>query len=270
MSSAHFTSSERCLATDRYVTISIDDGCGDDLRTAELLSRYGLQATFYIPARNPERPVIAAREIRELAKRFEIGSHTYNHAPLRFVSDERAAREIKLGKDWLEGVLGERVISFCYPRGKFNGTTPRLVKEAGFLGARTTLMDLHESPQNPFLCGISTQAYSHSKAIHIRHALLERNFVGIRNFFLYYKGTTDWQQHFLYALDNVQEHGGIAHLMLHSWEMEELGEWHKLDSVFDLISRGHMACVTNGNLFRLWSSSRVATPAMAEPVPPRS
>ena len=61
---------------ERFVTISIDDGHVTDLRTAELLTKYGLQATFYICARNPERPVMELAQIRELAKAFEIGAHT--------------------------------------------------------------------------------------------------------------------------------------------------------------------------------------------------
>ena len=41
-----------------YLTISVDDGHPTDFKSAELLARYGLKATFYIPARNPEREVM--------------------------------------------------------------------------------------------------------------------------------------------------------------------------------------------------------------------
>ena len=203
MTNARSSSEPIDVVSDRYVTISVDDGSAGDMKTADLLHKYGLQATFYIPGRNPERPVIGPSQIRELSRRFEIGSHTLNHAPLKFLSDEKASQEIREGKQLMEEVLGEAVISFCYPRGKFNGTTPILVKNAGFLGARTSLMNLHDFPRNPFLWGVSTQAYSHSKMIHVRHALLEGNFAGIRNFFQDYKGATDWEEHFSRALAHV-------------------------------------------------------------------
>jgi peptidoglycan/xylan/chitin deacetylase (PgdA/CDA1 family) len=267
MDSALYPSSQQSdVAADRYLAISVDDGSAQDSRTAELLQKYGLQATFYVPANNPERPVMAPSEIREVAKQFEIGSHTLSHLPINRMSAAHASREIKEGKSWLEDVLGERVISFCYPRGKFNRTTPALVRDAGFLGARTTMMNLCDFPENPFLWGVSTQAYSHSKFIQVRHALLEHNFAGIRNFFRDFHGVTDWQQHFTYALESVKKHGGIAHLILHSWEVEELGAWNMLEAVFESVSRRGLTSITNGDLYRLWSASKVEPQAIAEHV----
>ncbi len=240
-------------SAERFVTISIDDGDITDLRTAELLNKYGLQATFYIPAHNPERPVMPASQVRELSANFEVGAHTLNHAPLKSLPDSQAFTEIAEGKKWLEDTIGKNVISFCYPRGKFNGSTPELVKKAGFLGGRTCLFNLHAFPRNPFLWGVSTHAYSHSKVMQLRHALLEGNFAGILNFVSTYNGATDWQQHFVCALNHVEQHGGIAHLYLHSWEIDELKQWERLESVFALISQHHsVSKVTNGTLFQLW------------------
>jgi peptidoglycan/xylan/chitin deacetylase (PgdA/CDA1 family) len=238
---------------DRYVTISVDDGHITDFRTAELLNRYGLQATFYIPARNPERPVMSENEVRELGRGFEIGGHTMNHKPLKSLTDAQAYDEILQGKQWLEDILGKPAVSFCYPRGKFNRATPALVRKAGFAGARTCLYNLHTFPADPFLWGLSTHAYSHSKGIQIRHAVLERNFAGMVNFLHTYHGTTDWQQHFAHALNHVEEHGGIAHLYLHSWEIDELSQWQQLEAVFAEISqRDSLHKTTNGALFELW------------------
>jgi peptidoglycan/xylan/chitin deacetylase (PgdA/CDA1 family) len=212
-----------------------------------------LRATFYIPAKNPERPVMAENQIRELSSHFEIGAHTLNHAPLKSLSDSQSWAEILQGKQWLEDTIGKLAVSFCYPRGKFNRSTPVLVKKAGFLGARTCLFNLHTFPQDPFLWGLSTHAYSHSKVIQLRHAALEGNFAGILNFLGTYRGTTDWQQHFLYALDHVEKNGGIAHLYLHSWEIDELGQWERLEAVFAEISRrDSFSKTTNGALFQLW------------------
>jgi peptidoglycan-N-acetylglucosamine deacetylase len=245
--------SKRVTPLDRFVTISVDDGHATDFRTAEILTKYGLQATFYIPARNPERPVMAENQVRELSGSFEIGGHTMNHVPLNSLPESQSWDEILQGKQWLEDTIGKPAVSFCYPRGKFNGSTPVLVRKAGFLGARTCLFNLHGFPRDPFLWGLSTHAYSHSKMIQMRHAALERNFAGILNFLSTYRGTTDWQRHFLYALDHVEKHGGIAHLYLHSWEIDELGQWEQLEAVFAAISRrDSFSKMTNGALFELW------------------
>jgi peptidoglycan/xylan/chitin deacetylase (PgdA/CDA1 family) len=237
---------------DHFVTISIDDGHLTDLRTAELLNKYGLQATFYIPARNPERPVMPAAQIRELAASFEIGAHTLNHVPLKSLPESQAWAEISGSKQWLEDTIGTPAVSFCYPMGKFNASTPELVKNAGFQGARTCFFNLHNFPRNPYLWGVSTHAYSHSKAIQLRHAALEGNFLGMLNFVRTYNGTTDWQKQFLHGLDHIEQHGGIAHLYLHSWEIDKLGQWDRLESVFATISRRNLTKLTNGALFQLW------------------
>jgi peptidoglycan-N-acetylglucosamine deacetylase len=238
---------------DGYVTISVDDGHTTDLRTADLLDKYGLSATFYVPATNPERPVMSTTQIREISKRFEVGGHTMNHVPLRFLPQARAWSEVNEGKAWLENVLGRQVLSFCYPRGKFNARTAALVKQAGFIGARTCLLNLCDFPPNPFLWGVSTHAAPQSKFIEVRHALLEQNFRGTWNFFHIFKGSTMWQSHFLSALDYVEVHGGIAHLYLHSWEIDKANEWQALESIFQSIhERKSLSRVSNGSLFEMW------------------
>jgi peptidoglycan/xylan/chitin deacetylase (PgdA/CDA1 family) len=237
----------------RFVTISVDDGHVTDCRTAELLLKHGLQATFYIPTRNPERPVMPTAQIRELSNAFEIGAHTLNHVSLSGLPDSEAWEEISGSKEWLENTIGKPAVSFCYPRGKYNSSTPALIEKAGFSGARTCFFNLHSFPSNPFLWGVSTHAYCHSKAIQVRHAILERNFAGMWNFMRTYKGTTDWQRHFLYALDHVERYGGIAHLYLHSWEIDEMRQWDRLETILGLIAeRSSFTSVTNGTLFRLW------------------
>ncbi|MCX6910233.1 MAG: polysaccharide deacetylase family protein [Verrucomicrobia bacterium] len=70
-----------------YLTISVDDGHPLDMRTAELLDRHGLKATFYVPAANPEREVMTKEQVRELSRRFEMGGHTYHHVPLASLPD---------------------------------------------------------------------------------------------------------------------------------------------------------------------------------------
>ena len=101
------------MVTQSFVTISVDDGHPTDLHTQDLLEKYGLKATFYIPAANRERPVMSRSEIQQLGKRFEIGGHTMNHVPLKSLSPERARAEINDGKKWLEDLLGVPVPSFA-------------------------------------------------------------------------------------------------------------------------------------------------------------
>lgn len=241
------------MSNQAYLTISVDDGHPTDVHSAELLQEFGLKATFYIPARNAEREVMSVARIQEIARYFEVGSHTFNHKPLRNLPDEEARAEINNGKRWLEDVAGAAVAAFCYPRGKFHSGSIKLVREAGFLGARTCRLNLHSFPKNPFLWGVSTHAYSHSAAIQIRHALLESNFEGLCNFVFTHKLAQHWPEHFEHAVDSVEKHGGVAHLYFHSWEIEEQGQWNDLKQILKHISqRKNLVRLTNGDLFKLW------------------
>jgi peptidoglycan/xylan/chitin deacetylase (PgdA/CDA1 family) len=235
-----------------YVTISVDDGHPADLRMADLLDKYKLKATFYIPAANPEREVIGKEEIVELSRHFEVGGHTMSHLSLKSMANEQAWLEISTCKKWLEDLSGREVYSFCYPQGKFDKRTAKLVEQAGFAGARTCLFNLNDFPHDPFMWGVSTHAYSHPAHIQVRHALIEKNFRGVWNYLTRYKGITDWSSHFLFSLDSVCKNGGIAHLFLHSWEIDQLGKWKEVENVFARISEYKtMLRVTNGELFRM-------------------
>ena len=241
------------MSDSAYLTISVDDGHPTDLKAAELLNKYGFKATFYIPARNTEREVMTGDQIREIAATFEVGSHTLNHRPLKHLGREEARAEIKNGKTWLEDLIGQEAVSFCYPQGKFRAGTVELVRQAGFLGARTCMFNLKEYPENPFLWGVSTHAYSHSIVTQIRHALLERNFRGVSNFAVVHKFEQDWARHFSRAVDFVEQHGGVAHLYFHSWEIEEQNQWSKLETLLEGVSRRKtLVRITNGDLFARW------------------
>jgi peptidoglycan/xylan/chitin deacetylase (PgdA/CDA1 family) len=238
------------------------------MRTAELLAKYGAAATFYVPARNPERRVLAPGQLREIAQHFEIGSHTLNHLPLNTVTGERAWLEISEGKAWLQDVLGKPVISFCYPRGKYTRSIISMVERAGFVGARTCALNRTDFPDSPYRFGVSTQAHNHGRTIQVRHALLEGNFQGVLDYLRVYHAETDWQNHFQHALDRVEAEGGVAHLTMHSWEIDENGDWEKLEAALKMISqRSRLQRVTNGELYAAWVAQH---PEYVAPTPTHS
>lgn len=235
----------------KFLTFSVDDGHPTDLRTAELLKKYGLKATFYIPKSNPEREVMSVPQIREIAEHFDVGGHTLSHKSLKNMTDQEAFSEIEGGRKWLEDTTGRKVLSFCYPQGKFNARTPDLVRKAGFLCGRTCMFNLSEFPKNPFLWGLSTHAYSHSPRVQFQHAVKEGNIRGALNFVKVYKMARQWTDHFKRAIKHVSQNGGIAHLYFHSWEIEQEKQWGQLDNLFAEISQlRDFKFVTNSEIFK--------------------
>jgi peptidoglycan/xylan/chitin deacetylase (PgdA/CDA1 family) len=238
------------MISQRLLTISIDDGHPADLRVAEMLARFGLSATFYIPARNPERQVISPAEIRQLAQGFEIGSHTLNHIELTRVPKSVAWNEISGSKHWVEDTISAPATAFCYPRGKHNRAVTEMVRAAGFAGARTVMLNLTGVPKDRYRWGVTTQGYSHTPAVQIRHALAESNFAGLRSYATIFRFASQWDTHLLTAVDCVERGGGVLHLFLHGWEIEERGEWGILEDAFrTLATRTRLTTVTNGDLF---------------------
>src|ERR1700740_685255 len=75
------------------VTTSWDDGHPLDLRVADLLGRYGITGTFYVP-KQASWPVMSSAEIRNLSSRFEIGPHLLEHRALDRLMNQQAQKEL--------------------------------------------------------------------------------------------------------------------------------------------------------------------------------
>ena len=73
---------------------------------------------------------------------IEIGAHTRFHPMLPMLSLERQKDEIVAGKEELEEILGRKVDGFSYPNGRATVEVKRIVREAGFGYACTSLQDL--------------------------------------------------------------------------------------------------------------------------------
>jgi len=212
------------------VTTSWDDGHPLDLKLAELLNKYDVPATFYIPIDNIERECMNSQQIREIARSFDIGGHTYHHLVLTRVSLKEAEREIVEGKQRLEDIIGKEVLSFCYPRGKFNDEVIKIVKSAGFVGARTT-QSLSRSIKESFRISSTVNAVDWWFAPYIKHSLQSRDpelfFFLLKNN-LFFKS---WDKIAIETLDFIVQHGGVWHLWGHSWEIDNHCDWMRLEVV---------------------------------------
>ena len=144
-----------------------------------------------------------------------------------------------------------------------------LVREAGFLAGRTCRYFVNDFPKNPFLWDISTYANTYPSYIQLRHCLLEQNFSGAYKYITTFKSTVPWVAQFVCALEDVSKNGGMAHLYFHSWEIDQNGEWDKLESLFKTIAKYNLTPVTNGYLFRRWHEKfgQVRTPELVSSTP---
>lgn len=126
---------------EKPIILTFDDGYKDFFETAypELKKRNMKAVSFIITNDIGKDQYMNESEIKEISKNgIEIGSHTLSHPDLSKLANDKANKEISDSKKTLEDLTGGKVISFCYPSGKYSSETETSVKTAGYKYAVTT------------------------------------------------------------------------------------------------------------------------------------
>lgn len=234
------------------ITTSWDDGHPLDFKLGNLLTKYAIPGTFYIPLSISEKKLISREEMKSLSKQFEIGGHTLTHATLTELSEEEMYKEISHGKEELESICGE-IIPFAYPRGQYNRQVMESVKKSGFKGARTAEF-LRYKIRNPFEYHPTVHAFNRILASRGKQTVTTED--KELSFSLLISGTIfkTWDHIAKKTLDFVLENGGIWHIWGHSWEIDENNDWERLSDVLEYAQqkgKEHGAeFLTNGEIFK--------------------
>ena len=235
----------------KCITTSWDDGHVLDFRLAELLNKYNIPGTFYIPKSNAEHKVMLPQQVAELAKEFEIGGHTLSHIRLHTTNIKMLEYEIAGSYKWLSDLLGDAPVSFCFPGGVFHGEAINMVYQSGYKIARTTELLSTKMQVHNHLTPTTLQVYEHNAFTYTKHLLKRGRFANL----VQWLSTTSFQK--LPSLTDgylslVEKNGGCFHLWGHSWEIEELGLWGKLEELFRIMSnRNGFSYVANKEIANL-------------------
>jgi peptidoglycan/xylan/chitin deacetylase (PgdA/CDA1 family) len=238
-----------------YFTSSWDDGSVYDFKLAELLSKYGHRATFFVPLANIEnRTVIKPEQIVELSKSFEIGAHTLNHNYLTRIQDSEAEHEIKISKSALEQITGRPVNGFCFPGGKFKPVHLTYVKEAGFKYART--VDSFKYTSQLPLMHTTLHAADHSKITYFGHLLKRGYYKEIARHTRMILRNNNWTGMMLDMINSQLENDTtdiitVIHLWGHSWEFEQNNSWGQLSAFLADLAAYDLPILTNYEISQL-------------------
>lgn len=204
------------------ILLSFDDNCKQNLRGAEMLKKHGFDATFYIcnePAKGCE--AMTSSEIKELAQDFTIGGHTVTHPmDMKVLPDDRLDWEVKNNRDWLRGITGQKVQSFCYPRGRHSDRVRAAVRKAGYHNARTTVIGQITNDSN--------DPYQTPTTV---HAFQRPEYQGL-HWLVYAK------DQFKQALEASKLPGNecFYHLWGHFWELEQNAIWGEFEELLEFIN----------------------------------
>ena len=128
----------------KAITFSFDDGVMQDIRTIEILDKYGLKATFNLNSgkfgakfpyetngRVVERTLIEPTQVKELYKNHEVAAHTVGHFNLTELPDSCVTWQVERDREMLEALTGKEVCCMAYPCGGVNNDerVANLIKE---------------------------------------------------------------------------------------------------------------------------------------------
>ena len=124
---------EKWNGKSKAVTFSFDDGCLQDLRTIEILDKYGLKATFnlnsarlglkstldrngHIVDFNKVKPM----DVRKTYKNHEVAVHSMTHECLPKLSDEAVIWQVEQDRKILSDLVGYEIRCMAYACGGVN------------------------------------------------------------------------------------------------------------------------------------------------------
>jgi len=138
------------------VTLSFDDGLPSFYANGvPILNSHNIKSTAYVLSNElgNSDSITVDQMLQMQAQGHEIGSHSKTHPDLTSISAQQMQDEIANSKKDLEA-LGANITTFAYPYGNWNSAADQIVKQAGYMGARTALMQdggQNFKDGNPFL-----------------------------------------------------------------------------------------------------------------------
>lgn len=246
------------MKTFRFTT-SWDDGSLLDLKMGDLLNRYGMKGTFYIPkAFNGSGGKFSAynrrlsdSEIKDLSVRHEIGGHSLSHQSLTQIPIEQATYEIIGSREFIKDITGQLPRMFSFPRGDFNEAVVVSAKVAGFVGGRTTRKLSFSHPSGGFLMDVSMicQPFPFRK-IDGSHYYWRRLLDPI-SVYRPAVWSLSWLSLAKRLFWKAYAEGDFFHLYGHSWEIEKYAMWSDLEKFLSFVKTHEgVTYLTNGEVIQ--------------------
>ncbi len=209
------------------VTSSWDDVTRLDIKLCQLLETYKLKGTFFV-INNWIGKELPLEDLIHISEEHEIGAHTLSHPALTEVSISQARREILESKRSLEEILGKDVTSFAYPKGKYDNTHVKMVRDAGYLCARTTRPFFTTMSENPYELDVTIWTAPH-RLRDVKGLL--RLFNMSPRIIANPLGVKRWNELGKKIFDLLTITGGVFHFFGHAWQVDQADGWNKLEDL---------------------------------------
>lgn len=228
----------------KAITLSYDDGCRADIKLSEIITRYGLKATFNISSNKisdiPDKWFLLKKEIKEhiLDKGHEIAIHNANHIANGLLNTADGIKEVLDCRTKLEQEFGVIVRGMAYP----NSGISRFQNGMAYSDVKRYLTDLNISYArtlgvvnksfylpNDWHCWMPTAHHNNEQLFEYIDAFLSINCnEGL----------------------GANFDARLLYIWGHSYEFDAKNNWDRLDKICKLISgRDDIWYATNGEIY---------------------
>lgn len=136
----------------KSAVLTFDDGYRDFYFNAfPILKKYQTKGTIYLISNFLDRrDFLTVAQVKEMLSSglIEVGSHTLNHGYLKKGKLDYVTNEVVQSKVNLEKLFDIKVETFAYPYGGFDDQAVKVVKEASYSAAVSTLPGVFQSDDN--------------------------------------------------------------------------------------------------------------------------
>jgi len=162
-------------AENNHIKIAFDDGYESVYTNAfPIMEEYGLKGivfpiTGYIGRSNNWDVTFGINKAMHLNidqilslsdNGWEIGSHGHLHKSFKWLNIDEIKEDVKISKEYIEGLTGKEAISFCLPFGDLTKKAIKIIEEAGFMKLFMQLPLLRGKPNTQKL------KFNYSRAIY--------------------------------------------------------------------------------------------------------
>jgi peptidoglycan/xylan/chitin deacetylase (PgdA/CDA1 family) len=198
---------------------SWDDGTIADLKMADLMSKYQIETIFYWPTYISQIKKFAVtsswlnpEQCQNIAKSFEIGSHSVSDKPMKKMTLPQITREIYESRKYLQDLTGQSINSFSYPKNSLSTLIKALIKGAEYTSARNLVIGNIQG----------------TKDIHDIHCSVQ---IGIDR--IEYRNLS-WEKYADKLLSKCNDNS-VFYIFGNSWDVESYNDWDNLETLIKKI-----------------------------------
>lgn len=229
------------------ISFSWDDGSPLDKKIFDLHEKYQFPAVLFVPNKNCEGlETLSKADIKAMAnsKIITFGGHTRNHVYLTEIPLENVFDEVADNKKYLEDIVQKNVDYFCFPGGKYNKDVFKEISSEFkiFRTAGTMSSNFSKIVRTP-----TFHFYPRGRKSLLLNSLRNKDKI----FFDCLKkiGEKDYFELIKEIISSASKKDKLyqIHIWGHSWEIENLGLWEKLESLFAFLKSNYSESIVGFN-----------------------